>query len=139
MLTIEKAMVLNEVDFFSGLPGELLSEIAAAAEVMDLPAGQTVTAKGEHSSTMYIVASGRVRVHDGEKVIRELAENRSFGTRCALAPRDRSSSVMAVEDSLLLKIEHEILFEFISESPALAKKIIGSLCRRLGNDSLYPE
>ena len=139
MLTIEKALALNEVDFFSGLPGELLSEMAAAVEEMDVPAGQTVTAKGEHSSAMYVVASGRVRVHEGEKVIRELAERCSFGTRCALDPRDRSNSVTAMEDSLLLKIEHEILFEFIAESPELAERIIGSLCRRIGNDSLYPE
>jgi CRP/FNR family transcriptional regulator, cyclic AMP receptor protein len=139
MLTIEKALLLNEVDFFSGLPGDLLSEMATAAEEMDVPEGQTVTAKGEHSSTMYIVAAGRVRVHEGEKVIREIAERRSFGTRCALDPRERSSSVTAVEDSLLLKIEHEVLFEFIAESPELAKRIIGSLCRRIGNDSLYPE
>jgi CRP-like cAMP-binding protein len=139
MLTIEKAMVLSEVDFFSGLPGELLSEMAAEAEEMDVPAGRTVTTKGEHSSAMYIVASGRVRVHEEEKAIRELGERRSFGTRCALDPRERSSSVTAVEDSLLLKIEHEDLFEFIAENPELAKKIIGSLCRRIGNDSLYPE
>jgi CRP-like cAMP-binding protein len=139
MLTIEKALVLTDVDFFSGLPGELLTEIAAAAEEMDVPAGQTVTAKGEHSSAMYVVASGRVRVHEGEKAIRELAERRSFGTRCVLDPRERSSSVTAVEDSLLLKIEHEVFFEFIAESPELAKRVIGSLCRRIGNDSLYPE
>ena len=139
MLTIEKAMILNEVDFFSGLPGELLSEMAAAATEMDVQAGRKVVADGEYSSAMYVVASGRVRVHEGEKVIRELAERRSFGTRCALDPRDRSSSVTAMEDSLLLKIEHEVLFEFIAESPALANRIIGSLCRRIGNDSLYQE
>ena len=139
MLNIEKALILNEVDFFSGLTGALLSEIAAATEEMDIPAGQTVMAKGEQSSAMYIVASGLVRVHDGEKVIRELAERRSFGTRCVLDPRERSSSVTAVEDSLLLKIDHEVFFEFIAESPELAKRIIGSLCRRVGNDSLYPE
>jgi CRP-like cAMP-binding protein len=86
MLTIEKALVLNEVDFFSGLPGELLTEIAAAAEEMDVPAGQTVTAKGEHSSAMYVVASGRVRVHEGEKVIRELAERRSLGPVASWTP-----------------------------------------------------
>lgn len=139
MLTIEKALILNEVDFFSGLSGELLSEVAAAAEEMDVPAGQAVTARGEHSSAMYVVASGRVRVHEGEKTIRELAERRAFGTRCALDPRERSSSVTAVEDSLLLKIEHEVLFELIAESPELAKRIIGSLCRRIGNDPVYPE
>lgn len=139
MLTIEKALILSDVDFFSGLSGELLSEVAAAAEELDVPAGQSVTAKGEHSSAMYVVASGRVRVHEGEKAIRELAERHSFGTRCALDPRERSSSVTAVEDSLLLKIGHEVLFEFIAESPELAKRIIGSLCRRIGNDSLYQE
>ena len=66
MLTIEKAMVLNEVDLFSGLPGDLLSDMAAAAEEMDVPAGHAVTAKGERSSAMYVVASGRVRVHEGD-------------------------------------------------------------------------
>ena len=139
MLTIEKAMVLNDVDFFSGLPGELLSDMAAAAEEIDVPAGQIVTAQGEHCSAMYVVASGRVKIHEGEKVIRELAERRSFGTRCVLDPQERSSSVTAVEDSLLLRIEHEVLFEFIAENPAMAKRIIGSLCRRIGSDSLSPE
>ncbi len=139
MLTIEKALVLNEVDFFSGLSGELLSEMAAAAEEVDVPAGQTVAAKGEHSSAMFVVASGRVRIHDGEKTLRELEERRAFGTRCALDPRERSSSATALEDSLLLKIEHEVLFEFIAESPELAKRIIGSLCRRTGNDPLYSD
>ncbi len=79
------------------------------------------------------LASGRVRIHEGEKVIRYLAECRSLGTRCALDPRNHSSSVTAVEDCLLLKIEHKVLFEFI------AKRIIGSLCLRIGNDSLYQE
>jgi CRP/FNR family cyclic AMP-dependent transcriptional regulator len=139
MLTIEKAMVLSEVDFFSGLPGELLSDMAAAAEEMDIPAEQIVTAKGENCSAMYVVASGRLRVHDEEKVLREVAERHAFGTRCVLDPQERSTSVTAMEDSLLLKIDHEVLFDFIAESPVLAKRIIGSLCRRIGNDSLYPE
>jgi CRP/FNR family cyclic AMP-dependent transcriptional regulator len=139
MLTIEKSLVLNEVDLFSGIRGELLSEVAAAAEEMDVPAGQAVVAEGEQSSALYVVASGRVRVHEGTKVVRELEERRSFGTRCVLDPRVRSSSVTAIQDSLLLKIEHEVLFEFIAESPELAKRIIGSLCRRLGNDSPYSE
>jgi len=139
MLTIEKAMILNDVDLFSGLPGELLSDMAAMAKEMEVPAGQTVTAKGEFSSAMYVVTSGKVNIHDGEKMIRELAERRSFGTRCALDPRVRSSSATAAEDSLLLKIDHEVLFEFIAESPALAKRIIGTLCRRIGNDSSFPE
>jgi len=78
--------------------------MAAAATEIDVPAGQKVTAEGEYSSAMYIVASGRVRIHEGEKVIRELTERRSFGTRCALYPRDRSSSVTAMEDCLLLKL-----------------------------------
>jgi len=139
MLTIEKALILNEVDVFSGLPGELLSEMAAAAEEMDIPAGQTVAAKGEHSSAMFVVASGRVRVHDGEKTLRELEERRAFGTLCALDPRERSSSATTMEDNLLLKIGHELLFEFIAESPELAERIIGSLCRRISNDSQYSD
>lgn len=139
MLTIEKALVLSEVDLFTGLPGELLSEIGASAEEMDVAAGAPVVSRGEHSSAMYVVAAGKVRVHDGEKVLGEIEERRAFGTRCALDPRMRSSSVTALQDSLLLKIEHETLFEFIAESSALAKRIIGSLCRRLGNDSLYSE
>lgn len=139
MLNIEKVMILNAVDIFSGLPGELLSDMAATAKEMEVPAGLTVAAKGEHSSAMYVVASGRVNIHDGEKVIRELAERCSFGTRSALDPRERSSSATATEDSLLLKIDHEVLFEFIAESPALAERIIGTLCRRIGNDTPFSE
>lgn len=131
MLTIEKALTLGRVDLFSGLAGESLAEIAAVAEETELAAGQRIDATDEPGRAMYVVATGRVQVGDGNGAP-TYGPGEAFGERYALDPGEGNDPVTAREDSLLLRIDHENLFDLIAEDPALAKTIIRSLCRRLG-------
>ena len=41
---------------------------------------------------MYIIVSGRVRVHDGERTINELGEREVFGEMALLDPAPRAAS-----------------------------------------------
>ena len=135
LLTVEKVLLLNSVGFFSELPGELLAEISTVLEEEHIPAGDTILKKGEYGTSMYIIVSGKVKVHDGEKGITILGEQDIFGELAALDPELRCASVTAIEDTMLLKMEHYALYELIFDHADVARNIIRFLCRRY-RDSL---
>jgi len=130
LLSFEKVLILTSVSFFSELPGDLLAEISFLFEEKEILAGQSILKKGEYGTTMYIIVSGAVRVHDGDREIAVLGERDIFGELAALDPEFRSASVTATEDALLLAIEHDAFYELIFDYPDLARSIIRFLCRR---------
>jgi CRP-like cAMP-binding protein len=131
LLTLEKVLILGSVGMFAGLSGETLSEIAAAVEEVEVEAGGAIAGKGEFGSNLFVVAQGKVRIHDGETELAVRGEREAFGVRLALDPGEHAASATAVEDSLLLKLEHDALFELLTEDVELAKNVIRSLCRML--------
>lgn len=131
MLTIEKVLVLSEVDIFRGLPPESLADVAMACEEVEAAAGEVIMAKGDFSSCMFVVATGSARVHDGDRTLAEYGRGNALGASCALDPHERLTEVTALEPCLLLKIEHDALYDLLTEDVELAKAIIRSLCRRL--------
>lgn len=131
LLTLEKVLILGSVGIFSGLTGETLTEIAAAVEELEFEAGEKIAEKGEFASNLFVVAQGKVRIHDGDTELAVYGEREGFGIRTALDPQEHTASATAVEDSLLLKLEHDALFELITEDVELAKNVIRYLCRRM--------
>ena len=65
MLLIEKVIMLKTVPMFARTSEELLGEIAALFEEVEVRAGEPIFAKGDVGESMYIVISGHVRVFDG--------------------------------------------------------------------------
>lgn len=132
MLTIEKVLTLARVDIFAGLREESISEIAAVTDELEIARGQEVPREEGLNSSMYVVASGKIQIRNNDKIKAEYGPGDAFGVICALDPRRLDATAVALEDSLLLKIGHETLFDLISEDVELAKSIIRSLCRREG-------
>ncbi|MGE4297208.1 MAG: Crp/Fnr family transcriptional regulator [Desulfovibrionaceae bacterium] len=130
MLTVEKVLLLSSVGFFADLPGDMLANIASMFEEVEILRGEHVVVKGDFGTSLYLVATGSVRVHDGDKEFAVLGERDIFGELAALSPEPRTATVTAVEDAILLKIEHEALYELIAEHTELAKNIIRFLCSR---------
>ena len=73
---------------------------------------------------MYVIVSGKVRVHDGPRTIAELGERQVFGEMALLDREPRSASVTALEDTQLFRIEAEPFFELIDDRPEVARGII---------------
>ena len=77
--TIEKMLLLKSVNLFSRVPDPILFEIASIVKDETVPKDKTIIQKGDIGDFMYIIASGRVRVHDGDQTITDLGENDEFG------------------------------------------------------------
>lgn len=131
LLTIEKVLLLRSIDIFSKTPDEYLVELVSLIEEVDYAAGETLIKKGETGTSMYIIASGQVQVSNGDQIYGTLGEREFFGELSALSPEPRSADITAIEDTHLLKIEGELLYELMSKHIEIVKNFMEVLCDRL--------
>lgn len=87
--------------------------------------------QGDLSLTLFVIAAGRVRAHDGERTIVELSAGDVFGDLEALAPAPRVASVTALDQTSLLWLQHDTLFELMESEIDISRGIFSHLCRRL--------
>lgn len=131
LLALEKVLLLKSAGIFAEIPDESLVEVASALEEMTVGPGTEIIKKGDLGTSLYIIVEGRVRVHDGDKVLAELGESEVCGELSALDPEPRMASVTAIQPTHLFRISQHSLFELMSEHAAIAKGIIRVLCRRV--------
>jgi CRP/FNR family transcriptional regulator, cyclic AMP receptor protein len=131
--TIEKVLILKTVSIFAETTDQILAEVAAIATEMAVPAGAIVFEKGAAGDSMYMIASGRVRVHDGARALNDLVIGNVFGEMAVLDPQPRSASVTAVEDTQLLRLDQQALYELIDDRPEVARGLLQVLSQHLRN------
>jgi hypothetical protein len=131
LLTIEKVLILKTVGIFSEIPETALVDAAGFLEEVQVSAGDQIIRKGEAGTSLYIVVSGRVRVHDDDRLLATLGEGEVFGEMAVLDPEPRMASVSAVEAALLLRMDGSALEDLMTEYSEIAQGIIRMLCRRL--------
>ncbi len=130
-LPIEKILILKTVDVFAELGDATLADLAAVASKVELAPGETLFEKGDTGTSMYVVARGRVRVHDGEVTFVELGERRFFGELAMIDAEQRSASVTAIEETVLLRIGQAAFYELMADSSEVAEAILKALCGRI--------
>lgn len=129
--TIEKVLILKQVDVFQQTPDDVLADIAALLEELEIPADETIFHKGDLGDSLYIVVGGRLRVDDGERLLNHLGERDVFGEMALLDAEPRVASVTAVEPTRLLRLDQAPFYELIVDRPEVAIGLIRVLTARL--------
>ena len=130
LLTIEKVLILKTVSIFAETPEEILVEVAAILEEVDVQAGETILHKDDVGRCMYIIVDGRVRIHHGDQIIAYLEARDIFGELAVLDAEPRSASVTAEVDTHLFRLDQDALYELMADRFEVARGIIRMLCRR---------
>ena len=128
---IEKVLVLKGVSIFAETPDEVLAEIAALLDDVELRPEETLITKGEPGRAMYVVVAGRLRIHDGERVIAYVGGHEIVGEMAVLESVPRMASVTATEPTRLLRLEQDALYELMADRIEVARGIIRVLSGRL--------
>jgi sigma-B regulation protein RsbU (phosphoserine phosphatase) len=129
----QKIEILKKCDFLAGAQEEILAALADESGIRQIASGDTVVTKGEPGATMYFIASGRVRVHDGDAILAYLNEGEVFGEMAVLDSDVRSATVTAETGAMLLCLERDALWLTVSQSPEALKSIISSVLQRERN------
>ena len=131
VMTADRLNVLRSVSIFAGTPDALLTEISAALEELRFPAGARIFSKGDLGESLYIIAEGQVRVHDGERTLSTLHRGDVFGEMAALDPEVRSASITALSDTRLFRLDRGPLYQVMAQRIDVAQGITHVLAQRL--------
>lgn len=127
----DKISILKSVNLFTEIPEEVLAQAAELLGEEQFRAGEVIITKGAEGDCLYIIAEGRVRVHDGDMTLNYLGRRDVFGEMAALDPEPRSATVTAEEDTRLFRLERSALYDLMARQPQVAQGIIQILSQRL--------
>jgi len=126
----KKVQALRNCEFLTGAPEPMLATLAGEAELSDVAAGESVITKGESGSSMYVIISGRARVHDGDIALAELGAGEVFGEMAVLDADVRSASVTTLENARLLRLGRDSLFKALADHPECFQTILHAVLHR---------
>ncbi len=127
----ERILLLEESDIFSKLPAEALKKIADSLRTEVYESNVTIITKGDVGSSMYIIAKGNVKVHDGEYTVAQLRKGESLGIFSLLDDAPRSMSVTTIDEVEVLCIERETLYSVMKDETEVTTKVIAALTGKL--------
>ena len=138
------ADILRSVPLFADLDPDALTLLAARLRRRKLPGSTPVVYKGDPSGALYLIASGRVKVHQattgGDEVILDvLGPGDFFGEMSLLDGQPRSADVSTLEPSELLLLGGDALRETIHQQPAVAWTLLRLLSQRLREQNAQSE
>ena len=110
---------------FAVIPLAVLTKYLDAFEMLSVREGDVVTAEGEPSRGVYVVASGTLQVTEGSAgtVVGYLRGGDSFGERSALYGHVTGATVRAQSDGELIRVDPASLKELMEASPRFAERL----------------
>ncbi len=132
MLTsVERLLFVRGVPIFKELRDDFLVRLASVMDELSFPAKYTIFTEGQEGRSLYIVVSGKVRVHIGDRDLAQLDQGACFGEMSLFDAEPRSASITTVEKCECLMLTQMQLYDAIDETPGIAVNIIRLLSRRI--------
>ena len=131
LLTIERVAALHRVALFRAVPGHELVPVARLLEEVRVVEGVTFIEQGAVEDWLFVIVDGSVRVHIGERTLRELGPGGVVGDLAVLAPAPRSASATTLESTLLLRLRRGPFDELLDDHSEIARAVISTLVQML--------
>jgi CRP-like cAMP-binding protein len=128
---LDRALALRAAPLFSALGADDLLPIAELSTELSLAAGGRLFAQGELGDSLYVVVAGRVGVERGGARVAEIGAGECVGELAALDWEPRSATVVALEDTELIRLERDDLLDLLGDHPELVRALAGVLVARI--------
>lgn len=123
--------LLSSISIFSETDPGILEKIAGLLKVVRVRKGQHIFEKGDPGDAMFIVKSGRLKIHDGTHVLSRLEEGQIFGEFALFDNETRSASVSAEETSLLLELSQDDFYKLLAEKRDVVHGVLRKVIQRI--------
>lgn len=135
---------LKKTLLFGRLDEADIAAVASQMREVRYSAGQSIFARGDQGTDIFLVIEGRVRLSILTAEGRELSFNHAvagdiFGEIAALDGGERSADATALVDTRMTVLAMAALDRMMVDKPTLARAVIGFLCHRLRNVSDHLE
>ena len=131
-----RQQVLDKTDLFGTLPPELLEQLRGRTALAKYRRGDTLFAKGEPATQLFVCFSGRVAIvatasDDRESVISVLGPGALFGEMSLFDGGQRSAQARALTTANLISIAFDDVKQVLSHRPDVLWAVVRILARRL--------
>jgi CRP/FNR family transcriptional regulator, cyclic AMP receptor protein len=124
--------VLSSTDLFSGLPDNVLNDLAAAGSTHTTPPGGTVVVQGSSDAGLQVVLEGSASVDVSGVARPEILPGGYFGEVSLIDGLGRSATLTAGPDGLKTWAISALSFSpLIDKHPALARALLKTLAARV--------
>jgi CRP/FNR family transcriptional regulator, cyclic AMP receptor protein len=128
--------LLSQTSLFGGLEADDLTTCALAFKERRFAKGQMLFLRGDPGTHLYLVETGLVRLAisnaGGRRLSFQIAmEGDLFGEIAVLDHKPRTADATALTEVTVHCLEHHLFCEIWSTRPALSKRVVLFLCRRL--------
>jgi CRP-like cAMP-binding protein len=115
---------VHPIPFLSELEGDSLRAVLRTLQVRKFDSGMEVVRQGEPGTSLYLVATGQLRVTTtlatgGPRELARLHENSLFGEMALVTSQPRGASVIAVEPATVLELDRTALDRVRAELPSI--------------------
>lgn len=131
LTTVEKVLLLQDVDIFEHTSTEGLSHIAAIAEEIAFQTDDVIYKEDEIPDAMYVVIEGKVRLTRGEKEVMVAKNMEAFGTWALLDDEPRVATATALEPSQVLRLDKEEFIDLLADHVGITQSIMKTLTKKL--------
>ncbi|HHP7244533.1 MAG TPA: Crp/Fnr family transcriptional regulator [Elainellaceae cyanobacterium] len=129
--SVERLLFVRGVPIFQELRDDFLVRLAAIMDELAFPTDHTIFTQGQEGQSLYILVSGKVKVHIGSRTLAKLENGACFGEMAVFDAEPRSASITTLEPCECLTLTQQQLYEAIDETPGIAINIIRLLSRRI--------
>ncbi|MFV2073812.1 MAG: Crp/Fnr family transcriptional regulator [Thermoanaerobaculales bacterium] len=135
-MTEKAPTLLAGIELFSELDEKELDEVAALAQSRSVPRDTTIFHAGDTADAIFVVVNGRVKIvitsTDGKEfILSVLGAGQVFGEMALLEAAPRSAAVVTITAVELMVINRTDFDHLLNTSPAISRKLMAILSRRL--------
>lgn len=122
-------------DYFASDNAAILHTIRSEAEYVDLVSGTILLRQGDISNDVYFVLSGRLHAFSetesgARKILGEIGRGETIGELALFTGEPRSATVVAVRDTLLVKVTRAMIERTILQHPEIEMSMMRVVIRR---------
>ncbi|MCL2012836.1 MAG: cyclic nucleotide-binding domain-containing protein [Cystobacterineae bacterium] len=128
--------ILRKVALFEGLTSRQLSTIKRVLKAREYAAGASIFSEGEKGDSMFIIATGKVRLSQiidgvGEEAMALIETGQHFGEMALIDDSPRSSFAIAHSPCLLYELSNHAFNEVMFTHKEIAYTLLWTLVRTL--------
>jgi CRP-like cAMP-binding protein len=116
---------------FSQVSSEELAYLAAIVAEESHPEGGVVYSERDPASAMYLVVSGRVRLHRDDLEITVAGAGEAFGTWALFDDEPRMSAATALKESHLLRLDKDAFIDLLADNVEITEGVLKALVGRV--------
>lgn len=128
---LERMLVMKKLPTYGSMPSADLAVLAEMSRERFFPKGSLLLAEGEAVPAVYLIVEGLVEVSRRGRVIGTVAADNGIGGLGLLAGDPYGVDARALEDTLTLELEADLMFELFEDRFAILHHLLRDLCRQM--------